>query len=71
MEPKKAPPPAVRTESIQSQKFRIKVLAVADAIIQARAKSGVYGEVTVKFSTQNGELTGAKILEETNFKPGD
>lgn len=63
--------PAAEPESAQSRKFRAKVLATADAILAHRGQHGIYGELTVKFSQQNGELTGARIVDETILKPGD
>lgn len=51
--------------------FLRKLLASLHAAVEKRGDSGVFGELTVKITQQNGVITGAKVLEEAILKPSD
>ena len=55
----------------QNEKFSRKILAALNAAIEERSKSGTFGELTLKVSHNKGEITGAKVVEETILRPGD
>lgn len=51
--------------------FMTKILKSLSAAVEVRGEAGVYGEVTVKLTQNEGLITQARVLEETILRPAD
>jgi len=54
-----------------NERFVRKVLALISANAEHRTEHQSYGEVVVKFTYSKGEITMARMVEETIIKPGE
>lgn len=55
----------------ENEDFTRRLLATLHAAIQERSRKGVFGELTFKVTHNKGQITGAKVVEETIIRPGD
>lgn len=55
----------------KNQEFLKRILDGVAANMQTRAASKAFGEVCIKLTYNKGELTGAKVIEETVVRPTD
>jgi hypothetical protein len=71
MDNKRTPNPRPEVTRRGNSAFLVKLFASLNAAVKKRESAGVFGELTVKITQQDGVIIHAKVLEESILKPED